>query len=788
MIKKVIASLIIIISLFSIIYYFYPTQPLTVNQILDADDFYSKSVQPIFTAKCVACHSCFNSPCQLNLSSFEGLDRGANQTDIYDFAKLESRPPTRLYIDAHNFQQWKDLGFYKVDTEDEDGNSILKYMISGLPGIESGLQNTYDSETSRVCLTSLKDDERNKYLKQNPAGRMPLGLPKLSDEELRTILKWVDDSTKPDALDVKEAKVLNTKEFVKSISEWETLLNLSDVKSQISSRYIYEHLFLAHIYFESQPNVFFRLVRSKSKSKNIEELPTVYPFDKPRDKFYYRLRPVLNALTHKDHIPYQFSEEKLKNIKKDFYDSKWSTENLKMPAYGSAGSNPFETFKDIPIKARYKFLLEEAGYHIMTFMKGPVCRGPTAVNVINDHFWVMFIDPDKDAMVNSQDLELKIASHSEFPALTKDDILPSVDFRKRFWESVGFKFQHLEKKNDSFDFDHIWNGDSTNTNSLLTIYRHFDSAHVVRGLRGQTPKTVWVIDYQVLESIYYNLTAGYNVFGPLVHQINTRLFMEMSRLASEDMFLNFMPSKQRKVLRASWNKPVPENKESLTKSVVDLFIGDVSDKLKFDYPYFGSELNTKINFNPESNKNLDLKTEFFKGLLKDKFSLEQINSNLDYFKDETNLRQSKSSSKALKMISELSASQIQHLPDTIFLKLTETDQAYTLVNNKEHFNVSMMFLEDDLRNPTDDTLDVIHGIGGSYANLFIVLDEKKLSLMADELSRIKSASDSWEVIKKYGVSRNDPKFWEHHNWFSRQSFESLTNESGLLDLNRYLNL
>ena len=39
-------------------------------------------------------------------------------------------------------------------------------------------------------------------------------------------------------------------------------------------------------------------------------------------------------------------------------------------------------------------MLEEAQYTITGFIKGPVCRGQVALNVINDLFWVVFVDPE----------------------------------------------------------------------------------------------------------------------------------------------------------------------------------------------------------------------------------------------------------------------------------------------------------------------------------------------------------------------------------------------------------
>ena len=62
-------------------------------------------------------------------------------------------------------------------------------------------------------------------------------------------------------------------------------------------------------------------------------------------------------------------------------------------------ANPFAAFEQIPPRSRYQFLLDNANYVIMTFIHGPVCKGQIALNVIDDHFWVMFLDPDHDLSV-----------------------------------------------------------------------------------------------------------------------------------------------------------------------------------------------------------------------------------------------------------------------------------------------------------------------------------------------------------------------------------------------------
>ena len=48
---------------------------------------YQKEVKPILDKRCTVCHSCYNSPCQLKLDSFEGADRGATKKAIYNAAR-----------------------------------------------------------------------------------------------------------------------------------------------------------------------------------------------------------------------------------------------------------------------------------------------------------------------------------------------------------------------------------------------------------------------------------------------------------------------------------------------------------------------------------------------------------------------------------------------------------------------------------------------------------------------------------------------------------------------------
>ena len=75
---------------------------------------YHRDVKPILRARCAVCHSCNDAPCQLKLTSFEGLARGASKAQVYRGSRLRQATPTRLGLDAQSVQRWRNLGFFPV--------------------------------------------------------------------------------------------------------------------------------------------------------------------------------------------------------------------------------------------------------------------------------------------------------------------------------------------------------------------------------------------------------------------------------------------------------------------------------------------------------------------------------------------------------------------------------------------------------------------------------------------------------------------------------------------------
>src|SRR5665648_87065 len=75
---------------------------------------YQREVKPLLDKRCTVCHSCYNSPCQLKLDSFEGVDRGATKKAVYNASRLRSMDPTRLFTDAQSTNEWRQKEFFSV--------------------------------------------------------------------------------------------------------------------------------------------------------------------------------------------------------------------------------------------------------------------------------------------------------------------------------------------------------------------------------------------------------------------------------------------------------------------------------------------------------------------------------------------------------------------------------------------------------------------------------------------------------------------------------------------------
>lgn len=244
-----------------------PKQRLVLSDDLAPDAVsYHKDIKPILESRCVACHACYDAPCQLKLGSISGVDRGATKQLVYDRGRLQATTPTRLFIDAVDTEGWRGKEFYPVLNERIDSpqaglnNSLLAKLIqlkriNPLP--ESGqLADSFELDLDRKleCPTI---NEFNSYQQKHPDWGMPYALPGLSLKQENIIMTWLQEGAKFDA------QVPLSESAIASIAQWEHFFNRVTLKQQLVSRYIYEHLFIGHIHFKGHPdNEFYHLVRS----------------------------------------------------------------------------------------------------------------------------------------------------------------------------------------------------------------------------------------------------------------------------------------------------------------------------------------------------------------------------------------------------------------------------------------------------------------------------------------------------------------------------------------------
>jgi hypothetical protein len=356
---------------------------------------YQKQVEPILERNCMACHACYDAPCQLKLTSADGILRGASKKAVYDGARRKDADPTRLFVDEATTQGWRERGFASVT---EGGASSLmarmlelgrSHMVRPDEPIDEKIRTGLSRKSECPKLTEMDD-----YAEDHPAEGMPLGVAPLPDADYATLQAWLEQGAPVDA-----QPLVATAEETLHVRTWEEFLNGTSDRERLVARYLYEHLFLAHLHFaDGKDRRFFELVRSKTPpGKAVDVLPTVRPTGDPGGPFYYRLRLRQGTIVHKTHITYPLTPAKLARYQELFLSRPWKVTAL--PAYGEdAANNPFRTFEAIPADSRYRFMLDNALFFVRNFIRGPVCRGQIATDVIDDHFHAIFQNPDADLL------------------------------------------------------------------------------------------------------------------------------------------------------------------------------------------------------------------------------------------------------------------------------------------------------------------------------------------------------------------------------------------------------
>ncbi|ELR8704560.1 fatty acid cis/trans isomerase [Vibrio vulnificus] len=735
--------------------------------------FFMHDVKPIIENRCVVCHACYDAPCQLKLSSVEGIDRGASKTLVYQGTRLTATAPTRLFEDAQTTQEWRDAGFHPVLNEraqtgvaNIDAGLIARLLQQKerhpLPQQDQLEGFDFSIDREQTCPTI---EEFDQYERTNPSWGMPFGMPNLSAKEHQTLMAWLENGA------IMNDHIPLTREQAAEITRYEQMFNKSSRKNQLAARYIYEHLFLSHLYFselEEEPR-FFTMVRSSTPpGEPVQRIVTRRPYDDPGvERVYYRIIPEQGTIVDKTHMPFALNSQRMKDWKAWFIDADYVVEQL--PRYDpEIAANPMSAFIDLPVKARFKFMLDNAQNTIMAYIKGPVCRGQLALNVINDRFWVFFLDPDKADIPEVNEFYRSQADNLKLPGELESNTLPVTNWVKystqqaRYLEAKSEFINHWFKNGTHLTTDIIWDGNGTNPNAALTVFRHFDSASVVQGLVGEKPKTAWVLDYALLERIHYLLVAGFDVYGNFGHQLITRMFMDFLRLEGESNFIALLPADMRHQEQSSWYQQ--QNRQ-------------LSDFLQRNVAPFSQP--TSVVYKTD-----DPKSELFDILRR------QVSPILNARYEIVDTGMSVKNEALLKSLNLVKGEKLLPIPQITMLMVkadTGKEQLYTLLHNNAHLNISSLFNEEKNRDPANDSLTIVRGVVGSYPAAFFSLNENQVAEFVQIITAMESEQDYVKLLDKFAIRRSSTNFWSFsdkvHAWYRNDQ----PIEFGLLDYNRFEN-
>jgi len=760
---------------------------------------FRKQVQPILQNRCVVCHSCYDAPCQMLLSSIEGIDRGASEVPVYNGARFLVQEPTRLGIDARTTAGWREKGFHPILNERDQSpvanleNSLLYRMLllkrgDDFPGA-GRLPEEYDvpggdpwsgrdaTSHAQQCPTIERFD---RFATRHPKWGMPFAFPPLSESEFNTLETWLRQGARAEPLPDLPPPLMV------AMDKWEAFLNGSSNKERLMSRYLYEHLFLGHLFFgDIDRDTFFMLVRSRTPpGEPLDVIATVRPYDDPgTDVFYYRLQRFDQMRVDKTHMPYALDGARMARYRELFLDADYVVDEL--PTYDPVTSaNPFKTFDAIPPKNRYQFMLDEAHFIISGFIKGPVCRGAIALSVIDDHFWVVFADPETNLISRDADYLRAVSDYLRIPSEQKSDISLLEAWRAYhdvardyFLAKVAYYDAHYPDAK-GWGLEQIWNGEQRNDNAALTVYRHHDSATVVKGFVGEVPKSAWVLDYPILERIHYLLVAGFNVYGTAGHQLASRTYMDFLRMEAEFNFLTLLPRSKRLDVYRHWYRGSREPEK------LERFLEERG----------GQKHEPQITYESEDTKK-ELFLKIARRIGAGKTYLDTINLCRELPVECAAIQLDPASAlieEQMRRLSNIGGEITNVFPETMMVRVLidgslDNDRAYTFLHNKSYLNTTSLVPSEKSRVMQEDTLDVIRGFVGAYPNFFLQVPLDRLEDFVDTYLAVNDAESYHALMEVYGVRRSHADFWQISDWFYQKHLRVDPLYAGVFDLNRYQN-
>ena len=298
---------------------------------------------------------------------------------------------------------------------------------------------------------------------------------------------------------------------------------------------------------------------------------------------------------------------------------------------------------------------------------------------------------------------------------------------------------------------------------------------------GEIPKTAWVMDYPIFERIYYNLVAGFNIYGNVSHQVATRLYMDHLRMQSENLFLG-LPARgpargdPRLVVRRRHAQPLLRGRRtacarSITARRSDYKTSDPkAELLEMMIAQAGPAAGPPDLLNRCAKPPCD--------------------------RPDASARRARRRARAPahrlgqgRLRAAAAGGRLPARARRPGNAQGENDLVYALVHNDAHTNVAFMFDEDKRRLPADDTLSVRARTLRQLPELLLRGGRRRRSPRSSaSMLALRSDADLERFVASYGIRRTSARFWETADWLHADLKRREPTEAGLYDFDRYENL
>ncbi len=740
---------------------------------------FTRNIKPIFDAKCVGCHACYDSPGQLDLRSVDGIVRGAMKVDTYA-ARGKPIEPTFVWNSANTLDDWREMGFFSVIEGGRDSIMGKMLVLGHANPVKPNEQFPADIKIDQLERQNYLPNkyEIDGYAEQYPQEGMPLAVSGLSEEEYTATMSWLENGAPIDY----EAPDPTANELAE-IQKWEAFLNADDKPSKLVARYIFEHLFLVNFLFEDRDDAnSFILVRSTTPSgKDTVPVHQHLPNGEVDGKFYYRFMLLeLTDCVKNTRLQMLASDEKLDRWKNMFSEEDWSADRL--PGYTDAERfNPLGTFNAIPPKARWKFTLDTGWLQNASIVHGPSCHGNMAVGTVQERWWMLFESPDTSLYVNDPVYRAEIdplVALQQNPDNLMDAFLMQREYLERRKEAIKRAFGRAKETHHRARLADIWRGEYPDDTPFLSFIRHDDNGYAVEGsaAMGDFPKTVWVADLPIMEHAAYSAYINFDVFGDTLSQIfASRQIFGLSRVSNELNFLRFLPVKARRPLFESWYQG--ELAEAVTPALVPRLQPD-------------EDIPTDIKYTTD-----DPKREFLEKAIA--YLGTRVNADDPINRPKTG-DDADRITKAL--ISIVDASREQEptwrkfktlLPEAVFLRVDGAGRepvVYTMMHERDYATKGFisMALQDDI--PSKAQVMILEGIYTAYPNFMFRINEDEIEEFASTLIDAETQDDLTAIVERWGIRRSSPDFWPVLDSVTAYGERTNPRRAGTFDINRYKNL